>query len=228
MILSERITIMLAEDHAAVRQSLRALLNAEPGFLIVGEAKNGSDAVAMARKLRPEVILMDISMPLLNGLEATRQVLAAKIPSKVIILSAYNDEEYIERAKAVGAVGFLAKQMFAETLTWTVREVASGRRLFNPVAPETPLRTVEIPRMYKRPPGARNSRLTSLESEVLQMAADGSPNRRIAQQLHISIKLVEQHLADLVGKLNLPIVPSLAEYAAALGIVENSVVLKIT
>jgi two-component system, NarL family, nitrate/nitrite response regulator NarL len=121
------ITVLLADDHIFVRQSLCALLETEDDCKVVGQARNGREAVTMARTLRPDIILMDIVMPVLNGLEATRQIVAANPAAKVIILSAHSDDEYIERATEVGAAGFLEKQIAAHDLTKTIREVIGGQ-----------------------------------------------------------------------------------------------------
>src|ERR1044071_4096869 len=129
---AKQITVLLAEDHAIVRQGVCALLKMDGHFLIVGEARTGREAVDLARVLRPDVILMDIAMPVLNGLEATRQILAANSAARVIILSAHSDDEYVERASVAGVAGFLEKQTSAEILTKAIREVASGRTSFSP------------------------------------------------------------------------------------------------
>ena len=125
MIRAKPITVLLAEDHAIVRQGLCALLNADGRFRIVGQARTGREAVEMAQTLRPEVILMDIAMPVLNGLEATRQILAANPTARVVILSAHSDDEYIERTRAAGVAGFLEKQTSAEILTEAICEIAA-------------------------------------------------------------------------------------------------------
>jgi len=129
---SKNITVLLADDNAAVRKGLCALLKAAGQLEVVGQARNGRDAVKMARTLRPDVILMDIAMPVLNGMEATRQILAANPAAKVLILSAYSDDAYIECGTEVGAVGFLEKQTAAETLADAIREVANGKLFFSP------------------------------------------------------------------------------------------------
>src|SRR5829696_7336077 len=132
MISSKPITVMLAEDHAIVRQGLCALLKADRQLVMVGEARTGREAVEMARALRPDVILMDIAMPVLNGLEATRQILTADPAAKVIILSAHSDDAYIERMTEAGVAGFLEKQTSAEILTKAIREVAKGGTFYSP------------------------------------------------------------------------------------------------
>jgi two-component system nitrate/nitrite response regulator NarL len=127
------LTVLLADDKAFVRRNLCALLKADGNFNVVAEAKNGQEAVEMARAAWPDIILMDISMPILNGLEATRRIMAANPAAKVVILSGYDDKEYVERARAVGAAGFLAKQMVSENLATTIRDIAHGRRWFQSV-----------------------------------------------------------------------------------------------
>jgi DNA-binding NarL/FixJ family response regulator len=127
----KQITVLLVEDHAIVRKGLRALLKADGQFTIAGEAENGRAGVALAKKLRPDVILMDIAMPVLNGLEAARQILDANPAAKVIMLSAHSDDEYLERASATGVAGFLAKQSSADILAEAIREVAEGGTFFS-------------------------------------------------------------------------------------------------
>src|SRR5579884_3419877 len=132
MTLTKPIAILLAEDHAVVRQGLCALLKADGHFKIVGEARTGREAVEMAQALRPDVILMDIAMPVLNGLEATRQILAANPAAKVVILSAHSDDAYIEHMSAAGVAGFHEKQTSAEILTKAIQQVAQGHLFFGP------------------------------------------------------------------------------------------------
>src|ERR1041385_7814851 len=131
MTVSKQIAVLLAEDHAIVRQGLCALLRVD-GFNIVGEARTGREAVELARSLQPDVILMDIVMPVLNGLEATRQILAATPAAKIVILSAHSDDAYIERMTAAGVAGFLEKQTSAEILAKAIHEVVKGGTFFSP------------------------------------------------------------------------------------------------
>jgi DNA-binding NarL/FixJ family response regulator len=130
--LLEKITVLLADDHAIIRQGLCTLLETDGHFKVVAQARNGHEAVVMAQNLWPEVILMDIGMPVLNGLEATRQILAANSAAKVVILSAHSDDEYVECVITVGAAGFLEKQTAAEMLTEAIHEVVKGNRFFSP------------------------------------------------------------------------------------------------
>jgi DNA-binding NarL/FixJ family response regulator len=225
---SKQITVLLAEDHAIVRQGLSALLNADGHFKIVGQARTGREAVTMAQNLAPDVILMDIAMPILNGLQATRQILAANPASKVLILSAHSDDEYIERMTAVGAAGFLEKQTSAEILTKAIHEVAEGKRFFSPAIAKRMADTVGRSRDRDGLAKAAGTRLTSREVEVLQLVAEGSANKQVAAELSISIKTVEKHRQHLMDKLNIHETAGLTRYAIAQGIIESSVQLTIT
>src|ERR1043165_7103391 len=129
---TKKITILVAEDHMIVRQGLCAMLKADGAFTLIAEAKTGREAVDLAHSLRPDVILMDIAMPVLNGLEATRQILSANPAAKVVILSAHSDDAYIDRMTAAGVAGFLEKQTSAEILTKAIHEVVKGNRYFSP------------------------------------------------------------------------------------------------
>jgi len=221
------ITILLAEDHAIVRQGLIALLKLDVSFQLVGEAKTGREAVALAQSLRPDVILMDIAMPVLNGLEATRQIRAANPTAKVIVLSAHSDEVYVEKMIEAGVAGFLEKQSSAEILTKAIHEVAKGRSFFSPAIAR---RLQNNPSKQRDRDGllkANGSRLTSRETEVLQLVAEGSANKQVAAELGISIKTVEKHRQHLMDKLNIHDTAGLTRYAIAAGIIESSVQLTI-
>lgn len=221
------ITILLAEDHAIVRQGLCALLNADGGFKIVGEARNGREAVQLAQTLRPDVILMDIAMPVLNGLEATRQILTADPAAKVVILSAHSDEAYIERMSTAGVAGFLEKQTSAEVLTKAIREVVKGHAYFSPSISRRMGDGPAAPRDRDGMVKPNASRLTSRESEVLQLVAEGAANKQVAAALGISIKTVEKHRQHLMDKLNIHDTAGLTRYAIAAGVIESSVQLTI-
>ncbi len=221
------ITILLAEDHVVVRQGLCALLAADKAFVLVGEAHNGREAVDMAVALNPDVIVMDIAMPVLNGLEATRQILAANPKAKVLILSAHSDDAYIERMSAAGVAGFLEKQTSAEILAKAIKAVAKGGTFFSPSIAK---------RMSNNPAGPRDrdgmlkadpSRLTTREAEVLQLVAEGAANKQIASMLGISIKTVEKHRQRLMDKLDIRNTAGLTRYAIATGVIEGRVQLTI-
>jgi DNA-binding NarL/FixJ family response regulator len=219
----KKISVLLAEDHTMVRQGLRALLGAEPDLEVVGEAANGHQAIQMARDLRPDVIIVDIGMPLLNGLEATRQIIHENNQSRLLVLSGYADDEYVRQLAEAGASGYLVKQTAAQELIKAVREVAKGNAYFSPSILK---RLLEIYRDGHDKERAGGEHLTSREQEVLQLVAEGQVNKQIAATLGLGIKTVEKHRQQLMDKLNLHNVAGLTRYAIAHGIVESTTRLK--
>jgi DNA-binding NarL/FixJ family response regulator len=218
-----KISILLAEDHAIVRQGLLKLLETEGNFEVVGQAQNGREAVEMAAALRPDVILMDIAMPQLNGLAATSQILTHNPAARVLILSAHSDDEYIERTTAMGAVGFLEKQTSAEILIKAIHEVAAGKTFFSPTIAK---RLADQQRHAISRDGVtmqNSTRLTSRETEVLQLVAEGHANKQAATLLGISIKTVEKHRQHLMDKLNIHETAGLTRYAMTHGLIESGV-----
>ncbi len=217
----KRITVLLAEDHMVVREGFRKLLEAEDDLEVLGEAQTGRQAVELTRKLRPAVVVMDIAMPLLNGLEATRQIRKAVPSTKVVILSAHSDDAYVDEAIAIGAVGFLLKQTSAHDLSKAIREVQKGHTFFSPSIARR-LHDQKIPAggvaLRKKV-----ARLSSRELEVLQLIAEGLANKQTAAELGISVKTVEKHRQNLMAKLNIHEISGLTRYAIAAGIIESSV-----
>ncbi len=228
MTTQKQITILLAEDHVVVRQGLCALLKVDGGFRLVGEAHNGREAVEMARTLKPDVILMDIAMPVLNGLQASKQILTANPAAKVLILSAHSDDVYVERMIEVGVAGFIEKQTSADILNKAIREVAAGRTFFSPSITKRLPAGASKPRDRDGLVKRDGRKLTSREFEVLQMVAEGSANKQIALELKISIKTVEKHRQHLMDKLDIHETASLTRYAISAGIIESSVQLTVT
>lgn len=216
-----KINILLADDHTVVRQGLKALLEAQPDMAVVGEAANGRQAMQLARKLAPDVVVMDIAMPSLNGLEATRQIIHALPSAKVLILSSYNDDEYVSQLTEAGAAGYLLKQTAATDLIRAIREIRKGKSFFSPAVSkrlldyyrETIVKGARVPR--PRP------FLTSRETEVLQLIAEGEGNKQIAAELGISIKTVEKHRQQVMNKLHIHEVAGLTRYAIAKGMIES-------
>ncbi len=223
----KQITVLLAEDHTIVREGFRKMLELEKDFKIVGEAQDGRQAVALVKKLRPEVVLMDIAMPLLNGLEATRQVAKAFPATKIIILSAHSDDAYVTNATESGAVGFLLKQTSAQDVCRAIREVQKGKTFFSP--------SVSKRRDRLNPPSLdrvgvlkkKAACLTSREMEVLQLIAEGKANKETASELGIGLKTVEKHREHLMAKLDIHDTAGLTRYAISAGIIESSVQLTI-
>ncbi len=221
------ITVLLAEDHMIVREGLKKLLEAERDIEVVGEAGTGRQAVELTRTLRPAVIVMDIAMPLLNGLEATRQIRHAMPDAKVIILSAHSDDAYVERATAVGAAGYLIKQTSAHFLSEAIREVQGGKTFFSPTIAKRLRDRHEQSLDRKGRAKTTLVHLSSREVEVLQLIAEGEANKQIAAELAISIKTVEKHRDHLMRKLNIHDTASLTRYAIAEGIIDSDVPLTI-
>jgi DNA-binding NarL/FixJ family response regulator len=221
----KRITVLLAEDHMVVREGFRMLLGGEDDIEVVGEAQTGREAVEMTRKLRPAVVVMDIAMPLLNGLEATRQIRKAVPSTKIVILSAHSDDAYVDQAIAIGAVGFLLKQTSSHDLSKAIREVQKGNTFFSPsIAKRLHEQKIPANGVALR---KKVARLSSRELEVLQLIAEGKANKQTADELGISIKTVEKHRQNLMAKLGIHEISGLTRYAIGAGIIESSVQLTI-
>jgi DNA-binding NarL/FixJ family response regulator len=220
---TKKITVILAEDHAIVRQGLRTLLETEGHFEVIGQAQTGREAVDQASALKPDVILMDIAMPVLNGLEATRQILASNPAARVLILSAHSDDEYIEHMTAVGVAGFLEKQTSAEILAKAINEVAKGKTFFSPAIAKRMASSNVMQRGRDGITKANGTHLTSRETEVLQLVAEGHANKQVAAALAISIKTVEKHRQRLMDKLNIHETAGLTRYAISHRIIESGV-----
>lgn len=218
----KKISVLLADDHTVVRQGLRSLLSLEPDIEVVGEAEDGRQAVQIAGQLRPDVVVMDIAMPQLNGLEATRQIIKEKIPTKVLVLSSYSDDEYVHRLTEAGAAGYLIKQTAANDLIKAIREVHNGNAFFSPAISKRLLDYYRMAYLKGKPVKKFGERLTSREIEVLQLVAEGKVNKQIAAGLCISAKTVEKHRQQVMNKLNIHDVAGLTRYALTHGIIENT------
>jgi DNA-binding NarL/FixJ family response regulator len=219
MIMSN-INVLLVDDHNIVRQGLRALFSAEGDITIIGEAQSGREAVQMVARLRPEVVVMDLAMPLLNGWEATRQILKTVPSAKVVVLSTYGDDEHIQQAIASGAAAYLLKQTAASDLVKAIREVVKGNAFFSPaIAKRLREQTCRaIPQTEELKPA--DVELTPREAEVLQLIAEGFANKQIAAELGLSVKTVEKHRQQVMQKLNIHDIAGLVRHAASKGIIE--------
>ncbi len=216
-----RITVLLADDHMIVREGFRSLLRIESDIVVVGEAHDGREAVILAKKFKPDVLVMDIAMPLLNGFGAAQQVLAMLPATKIIILSAHSEDPYIQRVLAVGASGFLIKQSSAQCLSKAIREVMKGNTYFSPsIAKRIQAQQGDA---FKTRERSSASGLTARELEVIQLVAEGAANKQVAADLGISIKTVEKHRQHLMDKLNIHDTAGLTRYAIANGIIESCV-----
>jgi len=223
----KRITVLLAEDHEIVREGFRCLLQHEPDIEVVGEAETGRQTVQLTRKLRPAVVVMDIAMPLLNGLEATRQIRKACPETRVLILSAHSDDAYIEQAEALGAAGFLLKQTSSHVLATAIREIQKGSTFFSPAISKRLQDRSKNPAARGGPSKKNYNSLSSREVEVLQLIAEGKPNKQIATELGVSFKTIDKHRQHLMAKLNIHDTAGLTRYAISAGIIESSVQLTI-
>jgi DNA-binding NarL/FixJ family response regulator len=193
--------ILLADDHHIVRQGVRVLLEREPHFRLVGEASDGIEAVRLAERLSPDILITDIMMPGLNGLEVTRQVTKSSPKTRVIILSMYTSDAYLFEAFRNGASGYVLKDSQASDLITAVREALAGRRYISPPLSERALDLYS--RKMELPPDDPYERLTSREREVFQMVAEGRTSNEIADRLFISRRTAEGHRANLMKKLRL-------------------------
>ena len=221
------ITVLLAEDHMIVREGFRKMLEFEDDFTVVGEASDGRQAVALAIKVRPDVVLMDIAMPLLNGLEATRQLLKAAPAAKVLMLSAHNDDAYVTNAIESGARGFLLKQTSTHDVCRAIREVQKGKTFFSPSIAKRQERLHPLALGRAGLLKKKMAELTSREMEVLQLIAEGKANKQTAAELGIGLKTVEKHREHLMEKLDIHDTAGLTRYAISAGIIESSVQLTI-
>src|SRR2546427_2328873 len=219
----EKIRVLLADDHTVVRQGLRALLAAEGDIEIVGEAENGRQAIQLVKKLLPDVAVIDIAMPVLNGLEATRQITRSVPATKVLILSSYSDDDYVQQLTEAGAAGYLVKQTAANDLLKAIREANKGNAFFSPaIAKRLRDQCRQAFAHSGHPVRKRTDYLTTREAEVLQLIAEGRANKQIAAELCISIKTVEKHRQQVMNKLNIHDVAGLTRHAIFHGIIESN------
>jgi DNA-binding NarL/FixJ family response regulator len=193
------VRVLLAEDHVITRQGIRRVLEDEPGIEVVGEAGDGEEAVQLATETKPDVIVMDIAMPKLNGIEATRRIKAVLPTTAVLILSAYDDDEYVFGLLEAGAAGYLLKTVGGDELVRAVRSVFNGEPVLDPVVAKKVIARVTSHGRVREP--AREERLSEREMEVLKLAAEGLGNKDISARLHLSRRTIEGTLRAVFNKL---------------------------
>ena len=216
--MTSKIRTLIADDHTLLRNGICALLADEPDIVIVGEASDGREAVRLAGQLKPDVVLMDIAMPLLNGLEATRQIKREHPAINVLVLTMYDNEEYFRQMLEVGASGYIIKRAAASELVNAIRAVYNGEAVLSPTITRLLLEDYLNHDIHsqKDDPNALSSR----EREVLQLIAEGKTSREIAEILNLSVKTVQSHRTSLMQKLDLHDRGDLIKYAIQKKIIE--------
>src|SRR5262245_35188969 len=212
-----KIGVLIVEDHAVVREGLKILIQTDGDLEIRGEAGDGKEAVKLAQKLAPDVVLMDVAMPRCNGLEAKRIISRDCPRSRVLVLSAYKDQEFVEKALQAGAAGYLTKHSAAEDLLRAIRNVSRGCSFLSPSVAHGLRRRNETAFMRG---GRHGEALTPRETQVLRLVARGLANKQIATKLGLSIKTVEKHRQALMDKLDIHERATLTRYALEKGVLE--------
>ena len=210
--------VLLADDHQLMRSGVRLMLKREPGMEVIGEASDGREAVALAKSLKPDVVIMDIGMPNLNGIEAAAQMTQDNPQLAVMILSMHTDETYVLRALKAGARGYLLKDSAEADLLKAVHVVAGGKSFFSPAVSKVLLDDY-VRKLKRSGTDDAYDLLTPREREVLQLIAEGKSNKDIANLLNLSVYTVESHRSNLMAKLNLRGLPELILYAVRKGII---------
>jgi len=215
-------TVLLADDHKVVRQGLKALLTAEGDMEVIAEAENGQQAVEMTKKIKPDVVIMDLAMPMMNGLTATKQILKSVPGTKILVLTSYHDDQCVKDMLEAGALGFIMKESASTELAAGVRNVRRGTKVISPVLAR---------RLQANSNGAfmdggnnrKSNALTARELEVLKIITEGYTNKEIADIVGISIKTVEKHRQQVMNKLNIHEVAGLTRYALANKLIDPKV-----
>ncbi|HWY77633.1 MAG TPA: response regulator transcription factor [Verrucomicrobiae bacterium] len=220
----KKTTVVLCDDHTVFREGLRLLLETAGDIEVVGEAANGHRALGEAKRLKPDVVLMDVAMPLLNGVEAVRLIAREAPAVKVIMLSSYSDEQYVRHAVAAGASGYVMKETASNDIFQAIRETSKGKAYFSPAI------SFRLARQWRDcEPGPQSQAasrtaapaLGSRQTEVLQLIAEGYSSKQIGSLLMLSIKTVERHRQLLMRKLDIHEIATLTRYAVSCGIVES-------
>lgn len=208
--MSDRITLLLVEDHALVREGTREILERDPSLSVLGEAEDGATAIALAEELRPDIVLVDLDLPILNGIEVIRRIRARPDGPLALVLSAYDDEDYVMAALSAGATGYLLKTAHAEELTAAIHAAARGETVL-----QGSVGRALVTRM--RSAVGQHDVLSDRELEVLRLAAQGARTKQIAARLEVSSRTVEGHLTSIFNKLGVSSRTEAIMYAAARG-----------
>jgi len=219
-IMSQKVRIVIAEDHTILREGLRSLLSSNPSFEIVGEAEDGREAIKCVEKFKPDLILTDLSMPRMNGMEAIKEIKRESPTTKVLVLTVHRAEEYILATFRAGADGYLLKDSTHAELVMAVKKVLSGKHY---ISPEISEKVIEGYLDGRRTLKTKSSweTLTQREREILKLIAEGYKNKGIADDLCISVKTVEKHRANLMEKLDLHSIQALTAFAIERGLVSK-------
>jgi two-component system, NarL family, response regulator LiaR len=212
--MSNPIRILITDDHVVVRRGTQALLATEPEIQVIGEAKNGEEAVAKAQQLRPDVILMDLEMPIMDGIEAIRRITASQIDARILVLTSFATDDKVFPAIKAGALGYLLKDSGPDELVRAIRQVCRGESSLHPTIARKLLQ--EMSRPSQKPP--TEDPLTEREVEVLKLVAQGRSNQEIADELVISEATVRTHVSNILGKLHLASRTQAALYALKEGL----------
>lgn len=217
-VINQKVRIVIAEDHTILREGLRSLLSSDPNFEIVGEAEDGREAIKCVEKFRPDLILTDLSMPRMNGMEAIKEIKRQSPKTKVLVLTIHKAEEYILATFRAGANGYLLKDSTHAELVMAVKKVLSGKQY---ISPEISEKVIEGYLEGKKTLKSQTSweTLTQREREILKLIAEGYKNKEIAEDLCISVKTVEKHRANLMEKLDLHSIQALTAFAIERGLV---------
>lgn len=205
--------ILIADDHELVRKGLRSVLDSQPGWTICGEAVNGREAVDLAKQLTPDIVVMDVTMPELNGLEATRQICKVRPSTEVLILTVHESEQLVGEVLAAGARGYILKGDTTRLLVAAIESISKHKPFFTGTASEAVLGGYLRPGQPARKESRALPRLTAREREIVQLLAEGKSNKEVAVSLGVSVKTVDAHRANIMHKLNIHSVTDLVRYA---------------
>lgn len=215
----KKVSVLLVDDHPGVRWALSTLLKTKADLEVMGEADNGRDAVVLAQKTRPDVVIMDLSMPLLNGAQATRQICRTVPSTKVLVLSSYADDEFVDQLMKAGASGYITKETAANVVVGAIRAVNAGKKFFSPDISKR-LRRRHVQSAVTGQPRKMNPKLTSRQIEVLGLVAEGLSDTRIAAELGISTKAAGKYRHVLMQKLDVHELAGLTQFAISKGLVK--------